>query len=306
LAKLAKRTAPRLRSNRNVNRATERSGNVQALTRALMILNILAEHEGGLSLTEVARTAGLAPSTSHRLLTTLQQERFVGFDRELTRWLVGVRAFTVGNAFLHSRDLVRAARPYLERLMEETAETANLAIEDEGMAVYLGQVQSRQLMRAIAKPGGRVFMHSSAVGKAILAALSPAKAAKITQQCGLPVFTPRTIHDPRRLLRQLEEIHRRGFAVDDEEYAVGLRCVAAAVLDEDGIPLGAVSVSGPTVRVTRERVSELGAAVCQVVDELTAELGGRRAAVAPQKSFVRASDDFSTIRKRRTATTMPE
>lgn len=280
LAKLAKRTAAGRGSDRSVYPPAERSGNVQALTRALMILNILAQHEDGLNLTEVARTAGLAPSTAHRLLTTLQQERFVRFDRELTRWLVGIQAFTVGNAFLHSRDVARAARPYLQRLMEETRETANLAVEDEGMAVYFGQVQSRQVMRAIAKPGGRVFMHGSALGKAILAALPPNEAAKITQHRGLPVFTPRTIDDPRRLLRHLEEVRRQGFAVDDEEYAVGLRCVAAAVLDEDGAPLGAVSVSGPTVRVTPERVPELGAAVRRVADELTAELGGRQRAVA--------------------------
>jgi IclR family acetate operon transcriptional repressor len=254
------------------------SGNVQALTRALTILTVLAQHEDGSTLTEVARTAGLAPSTAHRLLTTLQQERFVRFDRELTRWLIGVQTFAVGNAFLHSRDAGRTARPYLQRLMEETRETANFAIEDEGMAVYLGQVQSRQLMRAIAKPGGRVFMHASALGKAMLAAL-PSAAAKIRDH-GLPVFTPRTIDTPPRLLRHLEQVRQQGFAVDDEEYTAGLRCVAAAVVDENGVPLGAVSVSGPTVRIPPERIGELGATVRRIAEELTMELGGRSRAAA--------------------------
>lgn len=258
----------------------DRSGRVQSLTRALAILNLLAHDEDGMTLTEAARAASLAPSTAHRLLTTLQQERFVRFDNETARWLVGVQAFSVGNAFLHTRDIGRSATPLLRRLMEETGETANLGIEDEGMAVYLGQVQSRQLMRAIAKPGGRVFMHGSGLGKAILAALPPAEATKIVQHRGLPVFTPRTVDNPARLLRDLEQIRRRGFAVDDEEYAVGLRCVAAAVFDEEGGPIAAVSVSGPAVRVTRERVPELGAAVRRVADELTAELGGKRSRAA--------------------------
>lgn len=253
--------------------AKERLGHVQSLTRALSLLNLLAQHEDGMALTEAARAAGLAPSTAHRLLTTLQQERFVRFDSEAARWLVGVQAFAVGNAFLHTRDLGRSA---LRRLMEETQETANLGIEDEGMAVYLGQVQSRQLMRAIAKPGGRVFMHGSGLGKALLAAMPPAEAARVLRQRGMPVFTPRTIDDPARLPRHLEEVRARGFAVDDEEYAVGLRCVAAAVFDENGAAVGAVSVSGPAVRVTRERVEELGAAVRRGADDLTAELGGRR------------------------------
>lgn len=262
-----------------VTTTEDRGGRVQSLTRAMALLNLLSRHEDGMALTDAARAAGLAPSTAHRLLTTLQHDRFVRFDGENARWLVGLQAFAVGSAFLHTRDLGRSARPVLRRLVDETGETANLGIEDEGMAVYLGQVQSRQLMRAIVKPGGRVFMHGSGVGKALLAALPPEEAARIVRQRGLPVFTPRTIDDEARLVRHLGEIRARGFAVDDDEYAVGLRCVAAAVFDEDGAPLGAVSVSGPAVRVTRERVSELGEAVRRSADTLTAELGGRRPAI---------------------------
>ena len=94
------------------------------------------------------------------------------------------------------------------------------------------------------------------------------------------MFTPRTIDTPPRLLRQLEQVRWQGFAVGDEEYAAGLRCVAATVMDEDGAPLGAVSVSGPTVRIPSERIAELGAAVRRIADELTPELGGRPRAAA--------------------------
>ena len=279
MAKAAKATRT---SERGRVGAEDRGGRVQSLTRALALLNLLAQHEDGMTLTDAARAAGLAPSTAHRLLTTLQHERFVRFDGENARWLVGLQAFSVGSAFLHTRDLGRSARPVLRRLVDETGETANLGVEDDGMAVYLGQVQSRQLMRAIVKPGGRVFMHGSGVGKALLAALPPAEAVRIVRQRGLPVFTPRTITDEARLLRHLEEVRARGFAVDDEEYAVGLRCVAAAVFDEDGAAMGAVSVSGPAVRVTRERVGELGEAVRRGADGLTLDLGGRRAPPRPR------------------------
>lgn len=261
--------------NRARNSHSGRSTNVQALTRALKILNLLAGHETGMNLTEVARTNGLAPSTAHRLLATLQQERFVRFDRQLTRWFVGVQAFSVGNAFLHSRDLARAARPYLQSLMEETQETANFATIDQGMAVYLGQAQSRQFMRAIATPGGRVFMHASALGKAMLARLPHKTVIRIAEERGLPAFTPRTLTSVRRLLRELRDVRDQGFAVDDEEYLVGMRCIAAAVFDEDGAPLGAVSISGPAVRVTPERVPVLGQAVQRVAQALTAEVGGQ-------------------------------
>jgi IclR family acetate operon transcriptional repressor len=249
-------------------------GRVQSLARALAIINALARGEG-LTRTDLAHTVGLPPSTVHRLLTTLEEERFVRFDRELSRWMIGVQAFIVGGAFLHSRDVLALARPYLRQLVDESGETANLALEDEGQAVYMGQVESRQLVRAIAKPGGRVFLHSSGIGKAILAAMPPAEAAKILQKRGLPRFTDRTIDTPARLREQLAEIRARGYAVDDEEYAIGLRCVAASIFDENGAQVAAVSLSGPTARITPDRVPILGALVRAVADQISAEFGGR-------------------------------
>jgi IclR family transcriptional regulator, acetate operon repressor len=254
----------------------ERVGHVQALTRALSVLSTLAEHDEGMTLTEISRATQLAPSTTHRLLTTLQQERYIRFDSETSHWLIGVQAFVVGSSFVRSRDIVRVARPFLRRLVDVSGETANFVIEDEGMAVYIGQAESRQTVRAIARPGGRVFMHNSALGKTILASLPQDQVVKIIERHGLPSFTSQTIKDPNELMQHLEKVRLQGFGVDDEEYAVGLRCVAAAVFDEEGTPLGAMSVSGPTVRLSSERVLVLGAAVRSVADEVTAELGGRR------------------------------
>lgn len=250
------------------------SGRVQSLARALAIVNAIARGDG-LTLTDLARTVGLPPSTVHRLLTTLEEARFVRFDRELARWMIGVQAFIVGGAFLQARDVLALARPYLRRLVEDGGETANLALEDEGQAVYMGQVESRQLVRAIAKPGGRVFLHNSGIGKAMLAAMPAAEVAKILQKRGLPRFTERTIDTPAALRAHLAEIRARGFAIDDEEYAIGLRCVAAPILDEAGALVAAVSLSGPTARITPDRVPLLGALVRTVAQEITAEFGGR-------------------------------
>jgi IclR family acetate operon transcriptional repressor len=118
-------------------------------------------------------------------------------------------------------------------------------------------------------------LHSSGIGKAILAAMPPAEAAKILQKRGLPRFTDRTIDTPARLREQLAEIRARGYAVDDEEYAIGLRCVAASIFDENGAQVAAVSLSGPTARITPDRVPILGALVRAVADQISAEFGGR-------------------------------
>jgi IclR family transcriptional regulator, acetate operon repressor len=251
------------------------AGQVQSLNRALSLLAAVARSHDGLTLTELAQTVGLPPSTAHRLLTTLQQARFVRFDPVGHLWQVGVEAFVVGNAFARTRDVVMMARPQMRRLMEESGETVNLYVADEGgEAVCMAQVECRQLMRAIARPGGRVKMHCSGVGKAILAWLPEREVGKVLERHGLPRVTERTLTVPKALRADLELVRRRGYAVDDEEHAVGLRCVAAPILDEHGAPLAGLSVSGPTARIPDHRVSLLGALVAQAAGAVTAEIGG--------------------------------
>jgi IclR family acetate operon transcriptional repressor len=248
---------------------------VQSVRRALALLEALAASADGMSLGEVAQTVGLAPSTAHRLLTTLQAQRFVRFVPGEGLWQVGVQAFTVGQAFRRARDLLSLARPTLRRLMEESGETANLYIEEGGEAVCMGQVESRQMMRAIARPGGRVKMHCSGVGKAMLALLPEAEVARIVKAHGLPRMTERTLDTPGRLREALAATRLRGFAVDDEEHAVGMRCVAAAVLDEDGRPIAALSLSGPAARLGDAALMAAGRLVAAAAAALTRELGGR-------------------------------
>jgi IclR family acetate operon transcriptional repressor len=253
----------------------DKAGQVQSLTRALSLLEAVARSHDGLTLTELAQTVGLPPSTAHRLLTTLQQAYFVRFDGSSSLWQIGVQAFVVGNAFARTRDVLMMARPQMRRLMEECHETVNLYVMDEGgEAVCMGQVECRQLMRAIARPGGRVKMHYSGVGKAMLAFLPEREVARVLERHGLPRATERTLVTPKALRADLEQVRARGYAIDDEEHAVGLRCVAAPILDEHGAPLAGLSISGPTARVPDHRVALLGAMVMEAARAVTAEVGG--------------------------------
>jgi IclR family acetate operon transcriptional repressor len=259
-------------------RTTEKADGVQSLRRALAIMRVIADASDGVTLTEIARATGLASSTVHRLLTTLQQDRFVQFKNDRARWAVGVEAFTVGSAFLGVRDIARAARPLLRRLMEQSGETANLAILSDDMAVYMEQVECLQTVRAICKPGGRVVLHCTSLGKSMLAAMRPEEVNRILMAKGMTRFTPKTIDTPARMTVHLSEVRAAGYAVDDEEHSQGLRCLAAPVLNEHGEPIGAISISGPAIRVARERVPQLGSLVRAIASELTFELGGRSVA----------------------------
>ena len=251
-----------------------RSDQVQSLVRALTIVNRLASADEGVTLTEIAQQVGLSPSTAHRLLTTLEQERYVHFDAERRLWSVGVQAFVAGNAFLKTRSLVGAARPVMRALMEESEETVNLAVEDEHEAVYLSQVECRQMMRAFARPGARVALHCSSVGKALLSAMPEAGLSKVLHHRGLPRLSVKTIGTTTALREDLVRSRDRGYAIDDEEHAVGLRCIASVIFNENSDPVAAVSVSGPMARIPDERIPLLGDLVRRKADAITSQIGG--------------------------------
>jgi IclR family transcriptional regulator, acetate operon repressor len=253
---------------------SERSGQVQSLVRALNLLKVVARADDGLTLTEAAKRASLPVSSAHRLLSTLQQERFVRFDHERTRWFVGVEAFAAGAGFLRSRDLVTVARPYMRHLMEESGETVSLAVEDGGQVIYLAQIECRQLMRALASPGQRAPLHSSAVGKAILAYAPDERRDSVIGAMKLERFTERTLTTEQGFRHALTEAHKRQFALDDEEYAIGLRCVAAPIFNEAHEAIAAISLSGPKARVTDGRMKALAGLAQAAAGKITREFGG--------------------------------
>lgn len=252
----------------------ERSGQVQSLVRALRLLTVVSRADDGLTLTEAAQRADLPVSSTHRLLSTLQQERFVRFDQDRTRWFVGVAAFVAGSGFLRSRDLVAVARPYMRLLMEDSGETVSLAMEETGQVVYLAQIECRQLMRALASPGQRAPMHSSAVGKALIAFAGEGRRNEMMQRLKLERFTDRTIICPAAFGQTVEDASERGYAIDDEEFAIGLRCVAAPIFDESREAIAAISLSGPTARITDARLKDLSEMARVAAAKITQDFGG--------------------------------
>ncbi|WP_199103283.1 glyoxylate bypass operon transcriptional repressor IclR [Aquitalea sp. ASV11] len=253
------------------------TGQVQSLTRGLVLLERIAEAPAGIMLTDLSMQVGLPNSTTHRLLTTMQQMGFVQQTGDLGLWSIGVRAFTVGSGFLSSRDLSTLAMPILRQVMEAAGETSNLVVfdTDAWQSVVVGQVQCRELMRMLAPIGGRLPLHASGAGKAFLAAQNEAHIERILQKTGLPLFTGNTITTPARLKEEMAQIDKQGFAVDDGEHAVGLRCVASCIYDESGNAFAAISVSGPASRIPDERITHLGSLVMRAAGEITRLYGGK-------------------------------
>jgi IclR family acetate operon transcriptional repressor len=249
-------------------------GTVQSLSRALALLEVLAEDDAGYRLVDLAERTGLSTSTAHRLLTTLEQKRFVQFDVGRSLWHIGVQCFTVGAAFGRRRDIAQLALPIMQRLRDASGETVNLGLADSGHVMLLAQAQSREPIAAICRPGGRSPMACTALGRAILSAMNEPAVTEIVQHQGLPRLTPNSIARPTHLREVLAEARQTGYAVDDQSNSLGLRCIAAVIRNEFSAPIAAVSVAGPTFRITLPRIAELGAAVSAAAREITQAIGG--------------------------------
>ncbi|MGD8199890.1 IclR family transcriptional regulator [Ornithinimicrobium sp. W1679] len=224
-----------------------RGRGVQSVDRTLAILETMAAHPGTLGVTEVARATDLPAGTAHRLLTALARRGWVRQDPD-RRYGLGPSALLLGDAA--SRELSTLAAPALRAAVEATGETANLAAFDGERMVYLAQSPSPHTLRIFAEVGRRVPVHSTAVGKVALAALAPEEADRVLATATLEARTPHTLTSMEALRREVGRVRVQGYAVDDEEQELGVRCVAVPV-DLHGGRM-ALSVSGPTERMTPE------------------------------------------------------
>lgn len=249
------------------------SGVIVALDRGLRVLDHLATH-GGASLSDLAAATAIPVATMHRILTTLHQRGMVEPAEHSQKWFVGTQILRIGNACLNRTSLVEVARPIMAALTERTGETTNLAVENGGGIVFLSQVETDNPIRAFFRPGTHGFMHCSGIGKALMAHMGRTSVERIVRAKGLPKFTDTTITDADALGAQLALIRQRGWAYDDEERFLGMRCVAAAVFNVFGEPVGGVSLSGPTVRFPDDRIAEFGRLVHAAAQRISCVLQG--------------------------------
>ena len=246
---------------------------VQSLDRALALLAILAQSDG-IGLSELSQQAGLAPSSAYRLLTTLAARGYVEFLERDQQWAVGVEAFRIGMAFPRRTPIALIGRRIMQDLMQASGETANIAIFESGEIVFVAQVESQEPIRAFFRTGERRPAHASGIGKALLAEMPRVSVERILAAKGLARFTNSTLVAPDALFADLARAHVRGWALDDEERNVGMRCIAAAVFNEFGDPAAGISISGPVARLNDAAVERLGPLVSAGAAEITRLVGG--------------------------------
>lgn len=245
---------------------------IQSLDRALEVLETIST-ANGLSLTELATRLDQSPATMYRVLSTLEAREVVEIDPLNQTWHIGPMAFRLGSAFLRRSSVAERSRPAMHALMMATGETSNLGVQKQGDVMFIGQVETHESIRAFFPPGTLSPMPASGIGKALLSRLSDDALDRFLKTYPMVRFTEKTITEPKALRAEMSVIRDRGYAFDDEEKTLGMRCVAAPILNIYGEAVAGLSVSGPTLRMPTDKIATLGALVRDAADKVSRGLG---------------------------------
>lgn len=249
-----------------------RSYSIAAVDRVVSVLDAVASAQGR-PLAEVARKAGLDEATTLRYLSALGGHELIERDETTATYSLGLRLYRLGQQAVGLRDVRKVALAHMERLLEQFEETVNLAQWRADKLVVIDVLESPRSIRKGASIGDPDYWHASALGKSILAAVPEEEARAFLTRIERPSFTEHTLVDIDALLETLAAARSRGFAIDDEEYEHGLRCVAAAVRDRNGRPSYAISISGVAARMPPELIEQTGTAVAEAASAISTAMG---------------------------------
>jgi len=244
---------------------------IQSVEKALNILELLAEKQE-LSVTKVAECLGLNRAGSHRFLATLRELGYVEKDAD-SRYQLTFKILKLGMQFANRFEIRNVARPHMQKLSSISNETINLGYWDGKGIVHIDKIDSQEVLRIDPGIGTRVPAYCTGLGKAVLASLPEEELEEYMESVKLEPYTPKTITTRKRLKEELKKTRERGFAIDDEELAQGLRCVGAPVFDYRGYPSYSMSVSGPAMRLDKKRMKHIQKHVSEICADLSAHLG---------------------------------
>jgi IclR family acetate operon transcriptional repressor len=245
---------------------------VGVISKVLRILEAIQEASSGLGLKAISDLTSINKSTAHRFLKHLERENYL-IRTEDGAYLIGPRFWQMTAHVNHRATLQAVARPILWDLWKATQETVNLAVLDRETVLYGDVIESPHEFRLASRVGTRRPLHATALGKVLTAFLPEEQKQNILKTITFQASTPKTIMNLVQFRQELEKIHQQGYAVDDEEAVTGARCVSAPILDAEGLPIAAISVSGPVTRVTANQVPALAGAVTSAARAISVELG---------------------------------
>jgi len=252
--------------------AKERGG-VQSIARAFAIAEEIARNREGIGLAELSKRVGLHNSTTFHLVKTMVQLGYVSQLADTRKYRIGRRMFTLAAGALDEIELVSVATPILEKLTAATGEYSHFAIRSGEQIVVVAKTAGTGIFQMVDRTGAVRPAHATALGKVLLSSLLPPQLERYLETCELHKYTAKTIVEKDALLRELDEVRRKGLAFDDGEFDPEARCVAVPVRDFTGRVAGAIGMSGPMWRLSLQALQEKSKYVREAAVELSAELG---------------------------------
>lgn len=248
--------------------------NVRAIERALQILSAFDDEHPERGVSDIAELMGLHKATTHRIIMTLVNCGYLERTADGDKYRLGLKLASTGLSVVQRLDFRREALPYMRQLAEKFKENCDLGVLDQGEVFGVEVVPSNQAVMIASRVGFRMPVHCAASGKVFLAFLPDSERDRLLSQ-PLKAHTGKTITSASELRRQLAEVQKNGYAIDDEELEVGVRAIAAPIRNRDGEVVAAMSIPGPTSRMTEERVAELAAALLEASAAISAHMGWR-------------------------------
>jgi DNA-binding IclR family transcriptional regulator len=257
----------------------------QSLTKALHIIELMAETRGPMRLQDIAHFTTLPTSTALRFLNTLMQQGYVTQDRETQRYSLSFKLCQIAEQIRIGHQLTDIVHPYLEELTRLVGESSCMAVEESREVVYVDVVEGpMSLLQTLQRIGKRAPLYSTGVGKSLLLNYRREEIEALIEEKGITPLTSRTVKDLSELLEEVEQVKLKGFGLDNEECEEGVRCIAAPVRDYTGRVACSISVSGPTKRMTMKRVQEISETVMRIAGQASTRLGYIEAASDSRKA----------------------
>ncbi|MCH1449481.1 MAG: IclR family transcriptional regulator [Litoricolaceae bacterium] len=250
------------------------SAPAKALDKGLSALRRIAESDG-ISLNDLSLDLEMPLATLHRLLLTLESHGFVRQSKSDATWSIGIEAFRVGSAFPRAAKLLSIARPVLKDLALKTGETANLGVIDQSEVIFIAQHETHHAIRAFFRPGSRSSWHSSGIGKVIVAFSDPLDRRSQLEKAPFEQFTQHTLVQVDELIQELKRIRNVGYAFDQEERFIGMRCIGAPVFNSNNQVVAGISISGPVARMSDDLIVQLAQETARHGEEISKQLGAR-------------------------------
>ncbi|MBE0501698.1 MAG: IclR family transcriptional regulator [Desulfuromonadales bacterium] len=247
---------------------------IQAVSHALDLLEQFHDDIDELGVTELSKRLKLHKNNVFRLLATLESRGYIEQNKATENYRLGLKSLELGQTFIKQMGLLRQAKPILDQIAAACNETSYVAIFKDGHSVYLDVVETDLTVRVVSRVGSRLPAYATASGKVHLAHMSSEELLEMFPDEKLPTYTPTSITTREELFRELAKIAEQGYALDNEELDAGVRCIAAPIRDYTRRIVGAISISGPAMRMSQERMeNELTPLAIKAADDLSTRLG---------------------------------